>query len=969
MVALTWALRVITDLFARFGLQQSVFKSRVARRVFTLFVFAALAPILIIVLLFYVQAGIKNNGIEKQRLHVTTKTMGMELLSDLDDIHDRLRYLSSLSPQDRANAFKRTVGDQLLSYAVFDDSGQTGGVPGDYPAISNELRRRAAQGSPTLLTRVGKSGQAHVYMALSTLVPAGAIMFAELNMKALGYDLKNDDNSQLCILTDRQQPTYCDSRVPPSALTAIRHASTSSNIQSLSWNADKTIWRGGFWTIYTAPRFQLRSLTLLWAVPSTYLKPGQSIFDKILPPTIVFTLLMVILLSINLIRRILAPLDILKSATRALATGNFACRVQTQSGDEFEELAGSFNSMAAGIDQQFHVLETMGELDRRVFSTQGVEEIISVLLTRLPEIASSSGVGIVVLEHEHIKTAKWYLNDKLISLDADADAEQFDGAFLNSLRSCEKCLRVTREDGVPVVQPLFDAGMHMAMCFPVKQKDQVLAIIFLGYREPENATGDVIARVQGIADHAAVAFSNASWEEKLYHQAHYDLLTSLPNRQLFTSRLDEAIATARRHDKFVALLFIDVDRFKSLNDTVGHHAGDEYLIAAAGAMKSSITEESTLARLGGDEFTVIIPDISSLQRALEVSEDVAEKVRKSFTRPVRIEGQDVALSASIGIAICPTDADDRIALARCADQAMYQAKEHGRNGWYYYSREINASALERLELGNALAGALERHELAIHLQPQVNAVTGRLCGAEVLLRWDHPKWGRIPPAKFIPIAEQTGLIVGIGAWVLEQACMQIRAWQKTENNKFYLAINVSAVQLRDHKYVESVLEIIHRHGVDPSLIELEVTESMCAEDVETASSLLKSLKDSGLSISLDDFGTGYSSMRYLQHLPIDTIKIDQAFVRGLPANSFNKAITAAILTMAQTMDCSVLAEGVETEGQLNVLREMGCETVQGYYIARPMAVSEFERWAERRLAQSQGYENVATFPPEVRARS
>ena len=961
--------RVIIDLHKRFGLRQSVFKSRVARRVFTLFVFAALAPILVIAVLFYVQVGVRSDSLETQRLHEATKTLGFQLLSELQIIQGRLKYLSTLTPKQRADRFKRIGGGEILNYAIFDATGQIDGLPGEYPKISAELRQRAAQGLPSLLTGVGTPSKDHLYMAMPVSTPSAGILLAELDMKAIGADLKDDDNGQLCVLTDQRQPTYCDHRLPQSVLGAVQRTAASSTRHSLSWNQDGTTWRGAFWTLYTEPTYHLRSLTLLWALPATNLAQGRSGFERVLPPAIGFTLLIVVLLSINLIRRILSPLDMLKTATRTLASGDFACRVKTRSGDEFEELAGSFNTMANDIDRQFHVLETMAELDRRVLSAQGVEEIISVLLARLPEITTCDSVGIIVLEGEFIKAEGWQGVDTPVSPGGAANAKRaVDGAFLGALRNCGTFLRVSREDGVPIVQPLFDAGMRVVVCFPLRQQDVVLAVICLGYRKDGAAAGDAVMRAHGIADHAALALSNASWEERLYHQAHYDALTGLPNRQLFTSRLDEAIAAARRHSNFVALLFIDVDRFKNLNDTIGHHAGDEYLSAAARAMTSCITEDSTLARLGGDEFTVVIPAVSSLQQALEVSENVAEKVRQSFLQPITIEGQDVTLSASIGVALFPTDADNRIALARCADQAMYHAKEQGRNGWYYYSEEINASALNRLELGTALAGALQRNELAIHLQPQVDAVTGGLCGAEVLLRWHHPKWGDVSPAKFIPIAEQTGVIVEIGAWVLERAFLQIQAWQKTARHKLPLAINVSAVQLRQSNYVHSVLEIIHRHGIDPRMLELEVTESVCAEDVEAMSTLLRTLKDHGLSVSIDDFGTGYSSMRYLRHFPIDTIKIDQEFVRGLPADSFNKAITGAILAMAHTMQCSVVAEGVETEAQLNLLREMGCGKIQGYHIARPMAIPEFEHWAEQHLGRVKLRENVSIFPPGGRAR-
>ena len=941
MAVRMWALRVITDLARRFGLRGSVFKSRVARRVFTLFVFAALAPILLIAVLFYVQNALTRGDIERQRLHVKTRTMGQEFLADLRDARDKLRYLSSLPPERRRYALQHTASRQLINYAVFDHSGRIDGLAADYPPISTALRLRAAQGEATLLTQVGREGRAHLYMAISAAVPSTAVIIAELNVRSIGYEMMDDDVGQLCILSDRHRPIYCDERLPPDVLAALKRPSTTTNARILEWQHDGAPWKGGFWTVYTEPKYGLPSLTVLWGVPASHLQHARSEFDAILPPALAFALLIVVLLSINLIRRILSPLDVLKSATVALAGGDFACKVQAKSGDEFEELAGSFNTMASDIHRQFRVLETLGELDRRVLSAHGVEEIISILLGRLPEIAFCDMVEIAVVENDAIKSRE----SSIPMTTRLAQPGESDRKFLKALKAEQSHLRVRATDGWAPLRPLFEAGMRHVVCIPVRQQDALLAVISLGYRRADGPTEEVVTGVLGIADHAALAFSNAAWEEKLYHQAHYDSLTGLPNRQLFTSRLDEAIAVAKRHSRFVALLFIDVDRFKSLNDTLGHHVGDNYLAAAARAMQSCVGEDVTLARLGGDEFTVIIPDIADSGAALERSENIAERIRQSFLQPINIDGQDVALTASIGIAICPSDADNRIALARCADQAMYHVKEHGRNGWRYYSAELNESALERLALGAALSGALERGELSIHLQPQVNTRTMRLSGAEVLLRWEHPRFGMVPPDKFIPIAEQTGLIVDIGKWVLDQACQQLRAWQNTRNAKLSLAINVSALQMQQDDYVRTVLDTIRRHGVEPGLVELEVTESMCAEDVESVSALLKTLRGHGLSVSIDDFGTGYSSMRYLQHLPVDIIKIDQAFVRGLPDNSFNKAITTAILAMAENMHCRTVAEGVETEAQLAYLRTVGCGKLQGYYIAKPMPVSDFERWA------------------------
>lgn len=936
---------VISNLVARAAKYQSLFTSRVARRVFAILVLAALAPFAVLAALTATQMQIENVRIEHRQLQAMTKSIGMQLFGSLEDAEANLRYLSRISPEARQQAFLDAAQRWFGHYDIIDRSGHTKRTTIEFPPVPAAVLARLSHGeSAVFAAEVGATGRLFMAVPNNSALSSDLGLIAEFDTRT--FKTLGSDDTSMCVLTEQGMQLYCDANVPNSITNLSREESTGELFRSVSWSTANSQWNGGYWTVYTERRFGMRALRLLVAVPPHTLVAQQSQFYRSIPPVIGTTLLLVVLVSIRLIRQLLRPLDRLTTATQALATGDFGARVRVRTGDEFEVLAGSFNSMATNLNHQFQMLETVAEVDRIVLVAKGTGEILDVLLKRLPTVAACDVAAVVLLDGARIKDARC---EGVFRIEDDGPvirAKHLDNAVMELLQQCDHHVAVTEASGFTFLQRLFIDGMECVVCLPVRQQGEITAVICLGYIDGKVATEAAIQRARALADHAALVFSNAAWEEKLYHQAHYDSLTNLPNRQLFTSRLDDAIASANRHKQCVALLFIDVDRFKSLNDSMGHAAGDEYLVNVATMMQKCLGPDDTLVRLGGDEFTVILPNIENEQRVLESSQNIAERLRASFVTPVTIGGQSIALTASIGIAIYPMDAKNRMDLVRCADQAMYHAKESGRNNWAYYSEEINKSALERLELTAALSGALERGELFLALQPKVDTNTRRLRGAEVLLRWRHPRWGMVSPLQFIPIAEQSGLITTIGMWIIDQACAYLARRRTNAQSLFSMSINVSAVQLRQADFLDLVAKILHKHDIDPKLIELEVTESLCVNDVQGASALLAQIRERGMRIAIDDFGTGYSSMNYLRHFAIDTIKIDQSFLRGVPDDPFNMAITRAVSSMAHGLGFSVVAEGVETEAQLAHVRGLGCKETQGYLIAKPLPIEEFNAWLE-----------------------
>lgn len=421
-------------------------------------------------------------------------------------------------------------------------------------------------------------------------------------------------------------------------------------------------------------------------------------------------------------------------------------------------------------------------------------------------------------------------------------------------------------------------------------------------------------------------------DQRLHQLAFFDPLTSLPNRILFQDRLEQAIVRADRSQSMAALMLLDLDRFKTINDTLGHKAGDRLLVEVAHRLTGCIRRSDTVARLGGDEFTVILAEVADLNSVSEV----ARKILETISMPYTLEGQEMFVTTSIGISLYPHSGDSVEALAKTADIAMYQAKSQGRNNYQFFRDSAINSVAALFTLENQLRHALERNELAVHYQPQVEIETGKITGMEALLRWQHPQQGMIMPGKFIPLAEETGLIVPIGEWVLRQACAQNKAWQDAGLTPMRMAVNLSARQLKQKNFAEKVVEILDETGLDANWLELELTETTVMQNAEEALGLLNQLKSVGVWLSIDDFGTGYSSLSYLKRFPIDTVKIDKSFISAVASSEDDANISEAIIALANSMRLKVIAEGVESHDQLSFLRNHQCCDAQGFFFSHPL---------------------------------
>ncbi len=589
-----------------------------------------------------------------------------------------------------------------------------------------------------------------------------------------------------------------------------------------------------------------------------------------------------------------------------------------------EELtAGEIDSVADNSGRTSLLPHAQADLRRRKAQTEGRYR---GLLEAAPDaMVVVDQVGEIVLVNVRAEKQFGYSRDELLgqpvtNIIPDGFAERL---IADDLRSTEEALAQVIGTGIELIALRKDGSEFPIeiMLSPLDSPDGIL----------------VTAAIRDISVRRASELAAT-------HTAHHDFLTGLPNRVLLSDRITQAIALAPRHSNQVAVLFLDLDGFKHINDSLGHAVGDQLLQSVAKRLLGEVRDSDTVSRQGGDEFVVLLAEASQWDDAALV----AKRMITSISDLHSLAGHDVHITTSIGISVFPGDGDDAETLIKNADTAMYQAKEEGRNGLQFFRTEMNVRAVERQSIEHSLRLALEREEFVVHYQPKIDLSSGGVIGAEALIRWIHPERGTVSPAQFIPIAEQSGLIVPIGRWVLREACRQMRVWRDAGLGLQNMAVNISAVDLRDEKFLADVLAALDETGLDPSLLELELTETVLMKHIDATAAILQALRERGVRVSLDDFGTGYSSLSYLHRFPIDSLKIDQSFVNQINVDTGGAPIVAAIISMARTLKLRVVAEGVETAAQLAFLQGLACDEAQGFYFSRAVEPDQFAEFARRR---------------------
>jgi len=642
---------------------------------------------------------------------------------------------------------------------------------------------------------------------------------------------------------------------------------------------------------------------------------------------LVLTLSIAFWIASRLQRPISRPLlDLVGTAEKISSAGNYSVRAELPNRDEFGLLVSSFNGMLDQIEKRDQQLRHNREqLEQEVALRTAELQTTNLQLRRAEEkyrlIFEDAVVGIFQSTPDGHPLN---VNRALAQIHGYDSPEQLMAEVENVVQ--DLFVHPTQMEGI--LRTLREKGEVRGAELELYRRDRSKRWVLANMRAVRDADGKVMlveGTIEDISDRKLA-------EERVQFLAYYDALTGLPNRTLLQDRLAKSLASARRHKEKVALLFLDLDRFKIINDSLGHSFGDLLLQQVAERLKKWARAQDTVARIGGDEFLIALASVNDDSDAAVAAGRIMEAMNSDFV----IQGRTFNVSCSIGISLFPDHGADNEALIKNADAAMYTAKESGRNAFRFFSNDMNARVVERLNLEHGLRGALEKNEFFLLYQPQTNVESGEIVGAEALLRWKPPELGLISPDRFIRVAENSGLILPIGEWVLRTACLTARSWQTQGLPAIPVAVNVSAVQFRHESFRDLIRQVLQETGLAPNYLELELTESLLLSNADVTLSVLRALKEIGINLAIDDFGTGYSSLSYLRQFPVSKLKIDRSFIRDVPSNSDDTAIATAIISMAKGLNIKVIAEGVENETQMAFLRHQHCDEVQGYYFSRPL---------------------------------
>lgn len=917
--------------------RSSTLQSRVGKRVLALVLVAALLPLGVLVVLL--ESEVRELLIDQgnRRVAAAAKTYAVGVFDRLLVARETAKYA-----EHPATGPAAPLAGRYFSALVLARPGAQSRVLIGAP--DPELVQWAATATlaglktPSLLHR---AGDGRIFMATRGMDPA-AVLAGALNPAFLwGEEDEVPAGMTPCVIgADKVEPLFCPSGLHGGLLASMDLGRGQAKLAKVVRRGDGKTFRGIMWPMFMQNEFGLGDWYFTVLAEEGELFGTLHAFWRAFILVVALALLMSFWLSMRQIDGILTPLNQLTARTRAIAAREFDRRIDVASGDEFEELGAALNTMSDELGRQFELADTYAYIDRQILARGELRNVLAEALDRLSRLCSSPRIAALIFDRE---AADSVLALALPPQDAgpqQAERVELDDASRAAIGAVRDAVVVAADAVPPCLAAMLPGVQRRTLLQPILWGDFACGILAL--EAPEGRDFDAGERrfIAGFADRIAVAAS-ANWRDaKLFFQAHHDALTRLPNRLLFNDRLQREITRGDREEVRMAVLFVDLDHFKTVNDTQGHVAGDELLCVAAERIRHAVRESDTVARYGGDEFAVLLAGLHDHQNALRV----AEKIIGALSVPFSVAGQDSFLSASVGISVYPHDGLDAETLLRNADLAMYRAKAAGRRQCLFFEERMNAEAVARFALDRELHHAVARREFELHFQPQISSATGKVVAAEALIRWHHPARGLVAPGYFIPAAEASGIILDIGRLALEEACVKLRRWNADGLILDRLSINVSARQLARHDFIDLVQAGIAGDG-KPLSIELEITESVLLEDTAQLVSGLTRLAEMGCSIALDDFGTGFSSLSYLKRLPVHCVKIDREFVMDLDRGVESHAFVEAIVKMSHALGKRVVAEGVETASQAAILRGLGCDYLQGYYFSRPVPEAAFVAFA------------------------
>ncbi|MEJ2450943.1 MAG: EAL domain-containing protein [Gammaproteobacteria bacterium] len=872
-------------------------RSKVARRVVWLFVLSSLLPVVAIAFFSFTYISdllIKQSYKELQH---SSKLYGMAVMdrltyvdNEMRELTNRLKSKSFTEMDNRLKAYgQRQISQMHTTNIKQIDRLYLQFVP---EASLGPARFDSSGGSKSYIyAHRNREGVTNVY--LRQVLGRGhgdtmATLVAKLN-NAYVWGAKNrlPFSTFLCVIENNtEQVLFCPYPHYQPLLDKIKKLQGLTDSRKIAWHNAEGENLAAAWDLFISSRFSGNGWKIISSKKKTAALLPVYAYQKIFPLVIGFSLLVVLLLSMIQVRRIMLPLELLVAATRRLAKYQFGVSVKVNSKDEFNELSDSFNAMAYRLEKQLNALKILSDIDRLILSCPDPEVVLASILDTAYKIITCDYIAVYFLDKEDAGKASVYIKNVVTNSPARLERINIPELELAEISSEQdvRLLELSQYSG-QMFAPLLGKNIACMQLRSIRLDNEARVVFCLCYRSAETMDSENNAIVSDIIDRLAVTLATADRDEKLYRQAHFDYLTGLPNRQLFNDRLEQHIIQARRKKEKIAVLYVDLDRFKNINDSLGHTSGDNLLRQVADRMRYCVRETDTVSRLGGDEFVVLLSNISSHNDASLIAENVISAVNRQFF----INTREIFITTSIGIAVYPDD-------------------------------------------------GLNNKELMISLQ------TGEVISIEALIRWEHPQMGILLPGEFIPLAEESGLIEPIGEWVLRAACKQFQQWRKKCVEPLRLAVNISSRQFMRENFVGLVDEVINETGIMPEELELEITESLLLNENLKTRRIFDKLAQIGVQLAIDDFGTGYSSLSYLKRFAVHTLKIDRAFTMDIPEDEQATTLTLSIIAMAHALGMQVVAEGVENAAQVALLSEHQCDCVQGNYFSHPLPTDDISAY-------------------------
>lgn len=927
-----------------------MFRRHVGRRVLGLFLLVGLLPMLLMAYLSYAKI---TDGLRRDTLislRENAKSIGMRISENLHQVSDAAQLIAraAVDDPDSLDILIRAATNRFEAIWKIESGGQVTPLHGsaiiDFD-INTIDRHHLSNGRSQLIRAGNAATPAWLLVTLADRYNEAADVVAfwvsEETVWA-PYEYV-PHQSEYCIHGDDGQALYCSNRAGgPSALrnTFLDDDSRSTLIE---WQNEGVDMLSASWQLFLMGQNAFEPVDVVTTMHREHIFGAVRKLQAIFPLVLGLVVVLIAYFSFRIVHNNLVPVRVLKNAAEEYAGGNLDARVNIETGDEFEQLGHAFNEMAGNLSQQFSLLRAMSDVDRLIMLLASVEEICGVVLSHLSAQLGGQPCAIILQKKTEAAQAKllaW--NDQQL----DTELIIFDPYLTQKIKpNTHDEWYGQPELATPLHKHFEGSGFRYFRDVPVSFDSQTHGVVVLGAKNKDEAVDIAIQHCKNLARRIAVGVSNAERDQALHQKTHYDNLTHLPNRTLLEDRLEQAISLSQHLQESGALLLLDLDHFKKINDLFGHSTGDLILGRVAERILAEAHEEFTVARLGDDEFAVVMPRIESADKAGEFAVRLLSRLAQKF----EANGNEHIVGASIGISVFPDDGDHHEVLIRNADAALNRVKGAGRGRFEFFSERLNQVSRRRLTLERGLQMAIDTGELRLYYQPQFDLSNGELHGAEALLRWRHQTLGDISPAEFIPIAEQTDLIFEISDWVLDRACRDIRRFSDQGIDCKTISINVSGRQLQDRRLTTTIVDVLARHDVKPGMIKLEVTETAIANNIGVAAETLAFLRDRGVKIAMDDFGTGFSSLSYLSEMPFDYLKIDQSFVRAIGNKKNAENICRAIITMAHELGKTIIAEGIETREQESFMKNYQVQVGQGYLYSKPLPRKDFRRLMESRL--------------------